>query len=56
MQLAKINALLFVNFVGIGGCKKICVNDILPMTFKGNYHEHKQQIYKSTPATTNGAG
>ena len=33
-------------------CKKICVNDILPMTFKGNYHGHKQQVCKRLSAIT----
>ena len=33
-------------------CKKICVNDILPMTIKGNYHDQNQQVCKRLPATT----
>ena len=33
-------------------CKKICVNDILPMTYKGNYHGHTQQVCKRLSAIT----
>jgi len=36
-------------------CKKICANDILPMTLKGNYHGHKLQINKRNTPTASGA-
>ena len=42
----------FTHEPSIRACKKICVNDILPMTIKGNYHDQKQRIYESLPATT----
>ena len=41
-----------LDFISLRACKKICVNDILPMTIKGNYHDQNQQVCKRLPATT----
>jgi len=52
LGMFEIKTIALFIITAIGVCKKICVNDILPMTYKGNYHGHTQQVCKRLSAIT----